>query len=181
MIIRVFFALAALMSATATPVLAEAPMVERAIINPTPPGAKVSAAYLKLHNPGTNTLSITRVSSPAITRVEIHRTEMNGDVASMRKQDGLEVGAGETVLFTHGGLHLMLMDLTAPMKPGDLIPIIFHTNEGEVLVDFRVNEDIELHDMGDSKTMEHGKMSHGDSEYIYSVYNYSVTDYVGLG
>jgi len=139
---------------------AELPVIQNAMINPTPPGAKVAAAYLTLHNPGDEVLTLNSVSSPVISRVEIHKTEIVDDIAKMRRQESVKVGSGESMKFTHGGLHVMLMDLEGPMMPGDTIELVFHTNHGNVSVDVPVLEQIEMpkdnHSMDHGESKEHG-------------------------
>jgi len=140
---------------------AELPIATNATINPTPPNAKVAAGYVTLHNPGNNSLEISAVSSPDINRVEIHKTEMHNDVMSMREQPSVTIPAGESVQFTHGGLHVMFMELEAPMMAGDVVPLVFHTNQGELQVNFEVSEHIQVPDsMKDDMHSAHKKMKH---------------------
>jgi len=154
-------AAATLVTVLASPAFAELPVASKAMINPTPPSAKVAAGYVNLHNPGGDSLEISAVSSPAINRVEIHKTEMHNDVMSMRELPSVTIPAGESVQFTHGGLHIMLMDLEAPMIPGDVVPLVFHTNNGDLMVDFKVAEEIQMpKNMQDSTHSAHGKMKH---------------------
>jgi len=150
---------------TSTFAWAELPHITDVRINPTPPGAKVSAAYLNIHNPGNDELEILNITSPAIARVEIHKSEVVNDVAKMRKQDSVVLAANEHVKFQHGGLHIMLMELDGPMIPGDEIPLVFHTNQGEITVNAQVAETIAIpsdsnHDAMDHGTMDHSQMKH---------------------
>jgi len=64
---------------------------------------------------------LTGASSPAATRVELHRTVRRDGVARMEAAARVPVAAGERLAFAPGGLHLMLFGLAA--KPGDAIPI----------------------------------------------------------
>ena len=49
---------------------------------------------------------------------------MDGNVMRMREMAaGLELPAGKTVSLSPGGLHLMLVDLKAPLKLGDKVPL----------------------------------------------------------
>lgn len=136
-------------------VSAEMPHIQNVTINPTPPGAKVGVAFLNIHNPTDEELTLTKVSSSVIGRVEIHRTEIVDDVAKMRKMDNVSVESQESVAFTHGGYHIMLMDLTEPLMPGELIPLTFHTSHGDVTLDVRVADSIQL------PKDSHDSLSHG--------------------
>jgi copper(I)-binding protein len=42
----------------------------------------------------------------------------------MRAHEPLRIGAGETVRFTPGGLHIMLHRLKRPLAPGDEVPLV---------------------------------------------------------
>ncbi len=160
--------LSALISGAA---FAELPHIKNVTVNPTPPGAKVTAVYLEIHNPGDKPLTLSKVSSPLFSRVEIHKTTVVDDVAKMRRQDGVNVPADETLVFTHGGYHIMLMDLEAPMIPGAQIPLVFHTNQGEISIEVRVAEKIVMpkdghgdmkHDNMKDGAMEHSTTKHDD-------------------
>lgn len=165
-IIAVF---AVMLSITAS---AERPHIKNLRINPTPPGAKVSAAYLNLHNPGSEDLTLLGVSSPVISRVEIHKSEIVDDVAKMRKQDSVTLASDEHVAFKHGGLHIMLMGLDAPLFPGDKIPLVFHTDQGDLTVTATVAENIELPGDSNHEQMDHEQTDHGQTDSESSSHNH---------
>jgi copper(I)-binding protein len=62
-------------------------------------------------------------STPAAGRVEIHEMSMDGGVMRMRQIPLLELPAGKAVELKPGGYHLMLMELKAPLKAGDIVPL----------------------------------------------------------
>jgi len=109
----------ALAALTSTAAFAELPHIKNLTINPTPPGAKVGAAFFNVHNPNDTAITLSKVSSPVISRVEMHLSTVVDDIAKMRKLDAVEIDANETFSFTHGGHHIMLMDLEGPLFPGD--------------------------------------------------------------
>ena len=64
------------------------------------------------------------VSTPAAGVVEIHEMKMDGSTMQMRAlPGGLDLPAGKAVDLKPGGYHLMLMDLTAPLKAGDTVAL----------------------------------------------------------
>jgi len=79
-------------------------------------------------------------STEAAKKVEIHEMAVIDGVMTMRPvQQGLAIGAGQAVRFAPGGLHLMLVGLTAPLKQGDLIQLsLKFENAGEIMVPFEV-------------------------------------------
>jgi len=87
--------------------------VEDAWIRLPPPGAN-TAAYMTLVNRGEAPIRITSVRSEGIERLELHETRVEGDVASMRRIDAIEIPAGGSVSLAPRGLHLMLI------RPGTL-------------------------------------------------------------
>lgn len=93
---------------TAAPV-ATGPIISDAWIRQVPPAARMTAAYLRVHNPGTKPLVIVGAASPLFNSIEMHGTVMADGVARMRRQDTVTVAPGETVNFQPGGLHFMLM------------------------------------------------------------------------
>jgi len=96
-----------------------------------PPGMKVMAAYMTLKNNSAKDLIVTAVSSPAFNRVEMHKTVMNNDLASMIKQDTMTVKAGQDLLFKPGGNHLMLIGPKKPLKSGASVDIQLTMSNGE--------------------------------------------------
>ena len=48
---------------------------------------------------------------------------MDGTVMKMREAPGIPLAAGQMVRLAPGGLHIMLMGLKAPLKPGDEVPL----------------------------------------------------------
>jgi len=74
------------------------------------PIAGASQLVVEVHNGGDGDDRLVGAESDAALAVEIHRTEITDEGrAVMRKLDGVELPAGETVRFRPGGLHLMLV------------------------------------------------------------------------
>ena len=61
--------------------------------------------------------------SPAAGIVEIHEMRMEGNTMRMRGVEKLELPPGQVVELKPGGYHVMLMDLKAPLKKGETVPI----------------------------------------------------------
>src|SRR6516164_891409 len=129
---RASFALAAVLTVgllTTAPARAEEIkagdlIISQAWSRATPGGAKVGGGYLTIENKGTAPDRLIGGSSDAAGKVEVHEMEMNNGVMTMRPVDkGLTIDPGKTVKLAPGGYHLMLMDLKAPLKQGDKLPI----------------------------------------------------------
>lgn len=66
---------------------------------------------------------LVEAQSPAAKIVEIHEMKMEGDVMKMRAVQGLDLPAGKAVELKPGGYHVMLIDLNAQVKEGDVVPL----------------------------------------------------------
>ena len=88
----------------------------------TPKGATTGAAYMTITNNGTVPDRVACVSSNASAQCQIHSMTMDGGVMKMRPvEGGLEIKPGETVALKPSSLHMMLLDLTHPLKQGDTV------------------------------------------------------------
>jgi periplasmic copper chaperone A len=54
----------------------------------------------------------------------LHETTMNGDVATMKELTSIDLPAGATIEFKHGGLHIMFMNPTKYLKVGDSVNLV---------------------------------------------------------
>lgn len=89
----------------------------------TPPNARTGAAYLTIANKGPTSDRLTAAASPAARAAELHTHAMEGGVARMRPVDAVEIAAGESAIFQPGGLHVMLIDLAAPLREGQSLAL----------------------------------------------------------
>src|SRR6185436_10587301 len=97
--------------------------VENAWARATPPGAKIAAGYLTIRNAGAADRLVS-ASSPAAEKVETHVTVKDGDVSRMREVKGYAVPAKGKVELAPGGSHLMLVNIKAPLKEGEKVPLV---------------------------------------------------------
>ncbi len=123
-------------------------------VRAAPPTVNVLAAYFAVTNKDDNPRIITRVSSPAFERVEIHRSVMQGDMAHMAQQKELEIPPHGTVALEPGGLHLMLIGAIKPLHRDDSVPITLRFQNGEEII---INAPVRSGRMG---SMEHSKHMH---------------------
>lgn len=82
---------------------------------------RASGAFMKLRSAAGARL--VGVKSPAAAVVELHEMAMQGDVMKMRAIDALDLPAGQVVELKPGSYHVMLIDLKAPLKAGESVPI----------------------------------------------------------
>jgi copper(I)-binding protein len=90
----------------------------------TPGGAKVGGGYLTVENKGTAPDRLISGSADVAAKVQVHEMSMSNGVMTMRPiEGGVVIEPGKTVKLAPGGLHLMLLDLTSPLKQGDKVPV----------------------------------------------------------
>jgi copper(I)-binding protein len=105
----------------------------------TPGGAKVGGAYLEIKAAAGTGDRLVAVKSPAAGAAELHSHIMENGVARMRRVDAIAVPAGKSVTLRPGGYHLMLTDLKAPLKEGDLLKLtLVFEKAGEIEVEATV-------------------------------------------
>ncbi len=98
-----------------------------------PPNARVIAGYMTIGNKSSQSRKLIKVSSQHFKRIEIHRTEMRGDVMRMVPQEELDIPAGGAVLLQPGSYHLMLVGPEFVPKEGGNVNLILKFDNGEIL------------------------------------------------
>lgn len=101
--------------------------IHDAMARPAPLVGGTGAVYFLLHNGGDTPVTWLGGESSASAAVEIHTTIKDNDVMKMRQlADGVELGPDESIQLVPGGMHLMLVDLAAPLAEGDTITLTLH-------------------------------------------------------
>ncbi len=98
-----------------------------------PPTQKNTAAFFTVNNSTASDWTITVVTSSAAERIEIHRHEHSNGMMAMRKLESITVEAGSSLEFAPGGLHLMLMGLSSPLREGDRVRLNFTSADGDTV------------------------------------------------
>jgi copper(I)-binding protein len=98
-----------------------------------------AAGYLTLINTGAKPLNLIAATSPAYTQVTLHRTVNLGGGMQMTAVEHITIDAHSSLDFAATGYHMMLMQATKPLRPGDRVPITLRFADGSsVLVQFEV-------------------------------------------
>ena len=96
--------------------------VKDAWVRPAVPGQSGTGAFMKLNAP--SGARLVGISTPAAGVAEVHEMKMEGDVMKMREvKGGVELPPRQTVEFSPGGYHVMLMDLKQPITKGSSVPL----------------------------------------------------------
>lgn len=101
--------------------------------------AKAGAVFLTIHNDGPTDRLVAAATDVAGT-VELHTHIMDGEIMRMRRvEGGIEITGGTETILTPGGLHVMLIGLTAPLAEGDSFPLtLTFETAGTITVDVAV-------------------------------------------
>jgi len=113
--------------------------IENAYTRATVPGQQVAGGFMKIENKGIAD-QLVSVSSPAAGEVQLHEMAMEGSVMKMRQVKDIAVPAGGSVELKPGGLHLMFINIKAPLSAGESVPVkLKFAKAGEVEVKMPVN------------------------------------------
>jgi copper(I)-binding protein len=129
--------------------------VEDAVVR-VPSAPDVTAGYLTVVNGGGDD-TLTGVAADAAEEVQMHDTVADGDQVRMERRETVPVGAGETVEFATGGLHLMLLRPDADLAPGDTVALtLTFERSGDVSVDAAVEDPMAADSPSADADADHG-------------------------
>ena len=113
--------------------------IENAYTRATVPGQQVAGGFMKIENKGAAD-QLVSASSPVAGEVQLHEMAMDGNVMKMRQVKDIAVPSGGAVELKPGGLHLMFMNIKAPLTAGETVPVkLKFAKAGEVEVKMPVN------------------------------------------
>ena len=128
--------------------------IENAYTRATVPGQMAAGGFMKIENKGAADQLIS-ASSPVAGEVQLHEMAMDGNVMKMRQVKDIALPAGGAVELKPGGLHLMFMNIKAPLAAGETVPVkLKFAKAGEVEVKMPVNA------MGNPGAGHGGAMKH---------------------
>ena len=104
-------------------------------VRATAGAGKVTAAYGEIVNSGTTDDELVSVSTPKASMSHIHKTSETGGVMKMEAVHSLIIPANGRVELKPGGYHVMISNVTRPLKVGDTVELTFtFRNQGPVKV-----------------------------------------------
>ncbi|MGH8701707.1 MAG: copper chaperone PCu(A)C [Burkholderiales bacterium] len=145
--------LAAGCAAAACVAQAQLVTVTDAWVRATAPGQKVAGAYMELVS--RTHMALTAVASPAAASAELHSTSMEEGVMRMRPVARIELPAGKPVKLAPGGLHIMLVDIKQPLKPGEKVPLILTVQRADFASRSVISVQAEVRNPGAEKAHHH--------------------------
>jgi copper(I)-binding protein len=114
---------ALLLGAAALPAQAGDVTAVKAWARATSPDNRIGIAFVTLGNAGSTADSLIAAETPLAGKVEFHSHVHMDGLMKMRQQASVDLAPGQTVVFSPGGLHLMLLDLKGQLKPGQTFPV----------------------------------------------------------
>ncbi len=111
-------------------------LVERILAS----GSGPAAAYLSIANHGEREDRLLGARSSCCSTIEIHQTRLSeGRMSMVPIDEGLAIEPGSSVGLAPGGYHLMLFDLSGPLREGESFTITLQFEvAGDVPVDVRI-------------------------------------------
>lgn len=107
--------------------------VSDAFVRTPVPGRNITAGFFTLHNASQESVTLVAVHADFAGRAELHsHTHVDG-MMRMRKEESIEIPAGETFRFAPGGYHVMLFDLQGALQSGDQVPLHLEFSDGKRL------------------------------------------------
>lgn len=99
-------------------------------VREAPPAVRVHAAYAVLHNKAAEPAQLIAAASPDYKTIELHSSKVSQGVATMVRQDRINIPAKGMVKMAPGGFHLMLMHPKRRLKAGDAVEITLGFADG---------------------------------------------------
>lgn len=84
----------------------------------TPGPVRIGVAYMTIANRGDAPDRLLRIETPVAELAEPHTTVMENGVMQMRPVESVALLPGHMVRFAPGAMHIMLVDLKAPLEEG---------------------------------------------------------------
>ena len=114
--------------------------IERPWARASAAGQTVGGGFMTILHQGATEDRLVSATTPMAREVQIHTMNMDGGVMRMRPvEGGLAIPAGGRVVLQPGGLHLMFMELSAPLVAGSTFPVTLRfANAGDIKVEFNI-------------------------------------------
>lgn len=124
------FAAALVISAGAFAAAADSVSVQEPYVRMAPPNAPATGAFMVIKNNGDKDLKVLKAANPVSRVTELHNHINDGGVMRMRPVTAIEIKAKSEAVLKPGGLHVMMIDLKAPLKEGEIVPITLGFDDG---------------------------------------------------
>ena len=107
--------------------------VEDAWIRGVPPSAATTAAFMTIHNSGSDDAVLKSADCDIAETVQIHTMEQVGEMMKMQEVSELLIPAKGQASLAPKGYHIMLIGLVRPIKEGETIPLSLNFADREAV------------------------------------------------
>lgn len=104
--------------------------VQEPYVRLAPPNAPATGAFMVLKNNGDKDVKMVKADNPVSKVTELHNHINDNGVMKMRPVQAVEIKAKGEAVLKPGSLHVMLIDLKAPLKEGDNVPLTLSFDDG---------------------------------------------------
>ena len=110
--------------------------VQDAWIRGIPPSATTTAAFMTIHNAGSDDAILKSADCEVAENVQIHTMEQVGEIMNMKEVSELPIPVNGQVVLAPKGYHIMLIGLIRAISEGETILLTLNfTNGATVAVD----------------------------------------------
>lgn len=105
-------------------------VVHEPYVRLAPPNAQATGAFMVLKNTGSKDAKLVKAANPASRLTELHTHINDQGVMRMRQVPAIDLPAKGEAVLQPGGLHVMLIDMKAPLSEGQVVPITLTFDDG---------------------------------------------------
>lgn len=105
-------------------------IIEDPYVRLAPPNALATGAFMVIKNTGANDRKLVKAEAAIAKTVQLHNHINENGVMKMREVPGIDVKASAQAVLKPGSYHVMLIDLKAPLKEGDNVPLTLYFDDG---------------------------------------------------
>ena len=108
--------------------------VHDAWVRGVPPSAATTAAFMTIHNSGSDDAVLKSADCDVAETVQIHTMEQVGERMKMHEVSEIRIPANGQAVLAPKGYHIMLIGLTRPIREEETIPLSLNFTDRETVV-----------------------------------------------
>ncbi|MDD9177207.1 MULTISPECIES: copper chaperone PCu(A)C [Aliivibrio] len=105
--------------------------IENPYTRATPPNAVNSAIFMTIKNDGDKDRTLVSATTSAANKVELHTVIKTDGMMKMREVESITIAKNSDTILKPGGLHIMLFELTGPLKEEEFIDVNLNFANGD--------------------------------------------------
>lgn len=105
-------------------------VVQEPYVRLAPPNAQASGAFMVLKNGSDREIKLVKAENPASKFTELHTHINDNGVMRMRQVPDIVIPAKGEAVLKPGGLHVMLINMKAPLSEGQVVPFTLTFDDG---------------------------------------------------